>query len=53
MVRRQEDGAGLQLVEVQAREEVEQQGRMSALTLQLANLTAGTLASSWRGRLMP
>ena len=49
MVRRQEDGAGLQLVEVQAREEVEKQGRMSALTLQLANLTAGTLGSSWRG----
>ena len=49
VVRRQEDGAGLQLVEVQAGEEVEQQGRMSALTLQLANLTASTLASSWRG----
>ena len=36
-------------MEVQAREEVEKQGRMSALTLQLANLTASTLASSWRG----
>eukprot|EP00090_Calanus_glacialis_P000348 TRINITY_DN10211_c0_g1_i1.p1 TRINITY_DN10211_c0_g1~~TRINITY_DN10211_c0_g1_i1.p1 ORF type:complete len:1017 (-),score=311.81 TRINITY_DN10211_c0_g1_i1:664-3714(-) len=49
VVRRHDDGEGLQLVEVQAGEEVEQQGRMSALTLQLANLTASTLASSWRG----
>ena len=36
-------------MEVTAGEEVEQQGRMSALTLQLANLTASTLGSSWRG----
>ena len=47
VVRRMEDGGdGLQLVEVVAGEEVAQpqQGRMSALTSQLATLT-----SSWRG----
>ena len=46
VVRRLEQGEGLQLVEVVQGEEVQQvnQGRMSALTSQLATLT-----SSWRG----
>ena len=46
VVRRLEEGEGLQLVEVVQGEEVQQasQGRMSALTSQLATLT-----SSWRG----
>ena len=39
-------GEALQLVEVTPGEEVEQQGRMSSLSLQLVNLTLGT---SWRG----
>ena len=46
VVRRLEEGEGLQLVEVVQGEEVQpaSQGRMSALTSQLATLT-----SSWRG----
>ena len=46
VVRRTEDGAGLQLVEVGPGEEVEQTGgRLSVL--QLASLTASSLAGGW------